>query len=138
MQKAYCKKDPCSDQEIAAMHPARQEVPESTAWESYSAGRIRGKAESLCHYPERVLADKIYRNRANFGFCKDHRIRLSDPSLGRPQKNARTDKKTEYMDNADRVAAERVFVPRFRYRIIKRLEENMSGREWIICNTFIR
>ncbi len=61
------------------------------------------------HYPERVLADKTYRNRANLGFCKDHGIRLSSPSLGRPRKNSGTDKKTEYMDNADRVVAERAF-----------------------------
>ena len=56
-----------------------------------------------------MLADKIYRNRANLGFCKDHGIRLSGPSLGRPRKNTRTDKKTEYMENADRVAVERAF-----------------------------
>lgn len=36
------------------------------------------------HYPERVLADKIYRNRANLGFCKDRGIRISGSSLGRP------------------------------------------------------
>ena len=36
------------------------------------------------HYPERVLADKIYRNRENLGYCKLHGIRLSGPALGRP------------------------------------------------------
>ena len=61
------------------------------------------------HYPERVLADKIYRNRTNLQFCKEHGIRLSGPALGRPRKNAKTDKKTEYADNADRVAIERAF-----------------------------
>ena len=61
------------------------------------------------HYPERVLADKIYRNRANLQFCKEHGIRLSGPALGRPRKNAKTDKKTEYADNADRIAIERAF-----------------------------
>ena len=39
----------------------------------------------------------------------EHGIRLSGPSLGRPKKNAGTDKKTEYRDNADRVAVERAF-----------------------------
>ena len=29
-------------------------------------------------YPERVLADKIYRNRNNLNYCKQHRIRLSE------------------------------------------------------------
>jgi transposase, IS5 family len=35
-------------------------------------------------YPECVLADKIYRNRNNLGYCKEHGIRLSGPALGRP------------------------------------------------------
>ena len=61
------------------------------------------------HYPERILADKIYRNRNNLAYCREHRIRLSGPSLGRPKKNAVTDRKTEYKDNADRIAVERAF-----------------------------
>lgn len=65
--------------------------------------------ERTGHYPERILADKIYRNRNNLAYCREHRIRLSGPSLGRPKKNAVTDRKTEYEDNADRIAVERAF-----------------------------
>ena len=36
------------------------------------------------HYPEAVLADRIYRNRDNLAFCKENNIRLSGPRLGRP------------------------------------------------------
>ena len=61
------------------------------------------------HYPERVLADKIYRNRANLQYCKSKGIRLSGPSLGRPKKDPSVDKRTEYIDNADRVEVERAF-----------------------------
>lgn len=61
------------------------------------------------HYPERILADKIYRNRANLSFCREHGIRLSGPALGRPKKNNKSDKKAEYIDNADRVEVERAF-----------------------------
>lgn len=61
------------------------------------------------HYPERVLADKIYRNRGNLSYCRLHGIRLSGPALGRPRKDAAADKKTEYTDNADRVEVERSF-----------------------------
>ncbi len=68
--------------------------------------RCRGRTG---HYPERVLADKIYRNRQNLAFCKLHGIRLSGPSLGRPKKNAVIDKETEYADNPDRVEVERSF-----------------------------
>ena len=37
------------------------------------------------HYPERVLADQLYRNRKNISFCKEHGIRLSGRALGRPK-----------------------------------------------------
>lgn len=61
------------------------------------------------HYPERILADKIYRNRLNLQYCKAHGIRLSGPALGRPRKEAKTDRVLEYKDNADRIAVERAF-----------------------------
>lgn len=65
--------------------------------------------ERTGHYPERILADKIYRNRNNLAYCREHGIRLSGPVLGRPKKNAGTDKKTEYKDNTDWIAVERAF-----------------------------
>lgn len=65
--------------------------------------------ERTGHYPERILADKIYRNRNNLVYCREHGIRLSGSSLGRPKKNVTTDRKTEYEDNADRIAVERAF-----------------------------
>ena len=40
--------------------------------------------ERTGYYPERVLADQIYRTRENRNFCKEHGIRLSGPKLGRP------------------------------------------------------
>lgn len=72
-------------------------------------GTIDRYRERTGHYPERVLVDKIYRNRTNLAFCKQHGIRISGPSLGRPKKDAVIDKKTEYVDNADRVEVERSF-----------------------------
>ena len=46
-------------------------------------------AERFCaregHYPSRILADKIYRNRENLSYCKARGIRLSGPALGRPR-----------------------------------------------------
>lgn len=44
------------------------------------------------HYPERELADKIYRNCENLRYCKAHGIRLSGPALGRPKKDEIRDK----------------------------------------------
>lgn len=65
--------------------------------------------ERTGHYPERVLADQIYRTRDNRGFCKLHGIRLSGPKLGRPSETAKADKKIEYQDNTDRIEVERTF-----------------------------
>ena len=61
------------------------------------------------HYPSRVLADKIYRNRENLRFCKEHGIRLSGPALGRPKKNEVRDKEQDYKDECERVEVERRF-----------------------------
>ncbi len=60
-------------------------------------------------YPERVLADKIYRNRDNISWCTERNIRLSGPALGRPKKNTIVDKKQDYRDICDRVEVERSF-----------------------------
>lgn len=60
-------------------------------------------------YPERVLADQIYRTRVNRAYCKEHGIRLSGPKLGRPSPDAKTDRKQEYKDNTDRIEVERYF-----------------------------
>ncbi|HEY8463991.1 MAG TPA: IS5 family transposase [Bacillota bacterium] len=38
-------------------------------------------------YPKEVFADKIYRNRENLQYCKQHGIRFSGPPLGRPRKD---------------------------------------------------
>ena len=70
-------------------------------------------AEQYCkrngNYPERILANKIYRNRKNLTFCKLHGIRLSGPALGRPKKDPSVDKKTKYIDAVDRIEVERAF-----------------------------
>ena len=65
--------------------------------------------ERTGHYPERVLADKIYRNRENLNYCKQHNIQLSGPALGRPKKDAEIDRKQNYIDECERVEVERKF-----------------------------
>ena len=61
------------------------------------------------HYPERVLADKIYRNRENLSYCKLHGIRLSGPALGRPKKDEQRDRRQTYLDQNERIEVERQF-----------------------------
>ena len=60
-------------------------------------------------YPERILADKIYRNRENLAYCAERKIRLSGPALGRPKKDEIRDKKKDYIDESERVEVERKF-----------------------------
>ena len=61
------------------------------------------------HYPSRILADKLYRNRENLNYCKAHGIRLSGPALGRPKKGETIDKAQDYRDECERVEVERRF-----------------------------
>ncbi len=61
------------------------------------------------HYPARILADKIYRNRDNLSYCKEHGIRLSGPALGRPKKGETRNKAQDYQDECERVEVERRF-----------------------------
>ena len=65
--------------------------------------------ERTGHYPAKVLADKIYRNRDNLNFCKERGIRLSGPALGRPKKDEQPNRKQNYMDECERVEVERRF-----------------------------
>ena len=60
-------------------------------------------------YPERVLADQIYRTRKNRAYCKQKAIRLSGPALGRPKQVTSEEKKQSYTDNTDRIEVERGF-----------------------------
>jgi hypothetical protein len=61
-------------------------------------------------YPEAVLADTIYRNRANLAYCKEKGIRLSGPRLGRPKlKPTKEEKRQAIMDSAERNIVESRF-----------------------------
>ncbi|MBQ1525017.1 MAG: transposase [Firmicutes bacterium] len=65
---------------------------------------------STGHNPQRILADKIYRNRANISYYKAHGIRILGPSLGRKPKRVKPEeKRSEYQDNVDRIEVERGF-----------------------------
>ena len=87
---------------------------EKLSFDAYNESEVLSEAieryhDRTGHYPERVLADKIYRNRKNLKYCKERGIRLSGPSLGRPKKDSNIDREVEYTDNADRIAVERAF-----------------------------
>ena len=87
---------------------------ECCSFDAYNeAGNLREMAERFReregHYPSRILADKIYRNRENLSYCKAQGIRLSGPALGRPRKDEARDKAQDYRDECERVEVERRF-----------------------------
>lgn len=87
---------------------------EKLSFDAYSESEVLIGAIENYHsrtgvYPKRVLVDKIYRNRANLNYCREHGIRISGPALGRPKKDPRIDKKQEYRDSVDRIEVERGF-----------------------------
>ena len=87
---------------------------ECCSFDAYNeAGNLKAMAERFReregHYPARILADKIYRNRDNLNYCKEHGIRLSGPALGRPKKGESRDKAQDYKDECERVEVERRF-----------------------------
>jgi len=64
---------------------------EHFSWDAYGeAGDLPGACASYKsrtgHWPEAVLADKLFRNRENLAWCAARGIRLSGPRLGRPPK----------------------------------------------------
>jgi len=86
------------------------------------------------HYPEAIIADKIYRNRDNLQFCKKNRIRLSGPPLGRPAKDPevlKEQRKQQILDSGIRNAVEGKFGEGKRSyglgRIMTRLQETSKS-----------
>jgi len=82
-------------------------------WNNYSEAELLPQAleayrERFGHYPEAVLADKLYRNRDNLRYCKERGVRLSGPRLGRPPKDGAPDP-YERPDSAARNAVEGKF-----------------------------
>ena len=61
------------------------------------------------HYPERVLAGKICRDRENLSYCKLHRISRSGSALDRPRKDEQRDRRQTYLDQNERIEVERQF-----------------------------
>ena len=87
---------------------------ECFSFDAYNeAGNLTAMAEQFReregYYPSRILADKIYRNRENLRFCKEHGIQLTGPALGRPKKDEVRNKTQDFLDECERVEVERRF-----------------------------
>jgi len=90
---------------------------EKLSWDPFNeAATLPASAESYRErngcYPEVILADRIYRNRANLSYCKACGIRISGPKLGRPQTKScmlKAERLVERQDAKNRNAIEGKF-----------------------------
>jgi hypothetical protein len=57
------------------------------------------------HYPDEVLADTLYRNRANLKLCKDLGIKICGPKLGRHPKHVDAEQRRQDTDAENRRGA---------------------------------
>lgn len=86
-------------------------------WDAYNESvdlieTIERHKERTGQYPERILADKIYRTRNNLQYCEKHHIRLNGPKLGRPPQNKALyleQKRLEKQESGERNAVEGKF-----------------------------
>jgi len=86
-------------------------------WEAYNESTtlietVERYFEQTGYYPERVLADKIYRTRENLRYCETNGIRMNGPKLGRPPKDKtlyRQQCKLEQLEAGERNAVEGKF-----------------------------
>lgn len=65
---------------------------EKLCWDAYNESKTLQETVESYHertgsYPQKVLADKIYRTRENIRYCKTHGIHMNGPRLGRPPKD---------------------------------------------------
>jgi hypothetical protein len=86
-----------------------------------------------------VHADKIYRNRENRKFCKNHGIRLSGPALGRPPKQIDSQLQIQArQDELDRIPIEGKFgQAKRRFSLSKIMCKLAQTSEAAIAVTFI-
>jgi len=86
---------------------------ETFSWETFNEStKLQEEIEKykarFGFYPKSVHVDKLYRTRKNRKYCKDRKIRISGPPLGRPRKGDAQDLKIkqEKQDLRERVLIE--------------------------------
>ena len=108
---------------------------EDLRWDAFNESTtlrqsVEAYRKAYGHYPARVLADTIFRTRENLKYCKEHRIHLNGPKLGKPftdPAEAKKHKKLEWLESGERGEIERQFgVGKRRYSldcIVTKLKE---------------
>jgi IS5 family transposase len=103
-------------------------------WDAYNESTtlietIERYFEQTGCYPERVLADKIYRTRENLRYCENKGIRMNGPKLGRPTKDKtiyRQQCKLEQLEAGERNAVEGKFGEGKRFYNLMRIKMRLK------------
>ena len=90
---------------------------EEIRWNAYNESTtlkdsVEGYKERYGYYPERILADKIFRTRDNIRYCASKGIHLNGPVLGKPQSDPeeqKRQKRLEWEESGERGEIERDF-----------------------------
>ena len=90
---------------------------ESLRWDAFNEcttlqESVESYRKAYGHYPQRVLADTIFRTRENLRYCKEHGIHMNGPKLGKPQQDIaerNRQKKLEWLESGERGEIERQF-----------------------------
>ncbi len=108
---------------------------ERLGWEAYNESTtlietVERYFEQTGYYPERILADKIYRTRENLRYCESNGIRMNGPKLGRPSKDKkiyRQQCKLEREEAGERNAVEGKFGEGKRSYNLGRIKMRLQG-----------
>lgn len=98
-------------------------------WDAYNESgdlkqAIEHYKEQYGCYPERILADKIYRTRTNLDYCQRRGVRMNGPKLGRPPRDKSVyheQKRLERLEAGERNAVEGKFGEGKRFYSLNRL-----------------
>lgn len=90
---------------------------EHLSWDAFNEcttlqDSVEAYRKAYGHYPERVLADTIFRTRENLRYCKEKSIHLNGPRLGKPPKDPAVRKQElhqEWLESGERGDIERRF-----------------------------
>lgn len=117
---------------------------EKLSWNNFNEGNtlietVEEHKRKHGSYPEAIMADKLYRTRENFQYCKVHGIRLSGPKLGRPSKiEDKEQKRLEQQDAKKRNAVEGKFGEgKRRYGLDRIMAKLQNTSETVIALQFL-
>ena len=90
---------------------------EDLRWDAFNESTtfqesVENYRKAYGYYPERVLADTIFRTRENLRYCKEHSIHLNGPKLGKPSSDPAVRRKElheEWLESGERGDIERRF-----------------------------